>query len=70
LREAIELAEEDTLATRLIAAINVASTDVCGDGLDTRPVFQEKEIYRCQLYLEHYTQISPYDSRPTSHAVM
>jgi hypothetical protein len=30
------LAEEDTLATRLIAAMNVASTDICGDGLDER----------------------------------
>jgi hypothetical protein len=37
-REAIELADEDTLATRLIAAMNVASTDVCGDGLDERQV--------------------------------
>jgi hypothetical protein len=33
------LAEEDILATpRLIAAMNVASMDICGDGLDTRPV--------------------------------
>jgi hypothetical protein len=38
LREAIELAEEDTLATRLIAAMNVASTDFSGDGLDARPL--------------------------------
>jgi hypothetical protein len=27
---------------------------------------EEKEILRCQLYLEHFTQILPYDSRPTT----
>jgi hypothetical protein len=39
-REAIELADEDTLATTgLIAAMNVASTDISRDGLDgARPV--------------------------------
>lgn len=36
-REAIELAEEETLATRLVAAMNTSSTDICGDGLDERP---------------------------------
>jgi hypothetical protein len=36
-REAIELAEEETLATRLVAAMNTSSTDVCGDDLDERP---------------------------------
>jgi hypothetical protein len=27
-------------------------------------IFQEKEMYRRQVYLEHYIQIQPYDSRP------
>jgi hypothetical protein len=36
-RDAIELADEDALATRLIAAMNITSTDVSGDGLDSRP---------------------------------
>jgi len=35
--ETIDLIEEDELATRLIAAVNVAATDVNGDGLDERP---------------------------------
>jgi phosphatidylserine decarboxylase len=34
-REVLELDnEEETLATRLIAAMNVSSTDINGDGLD------------------------------------
>jgi hypothetical protein len=36
--EAIELAEGDSFATRLIAAMNhVGSTDISGDGLGARP---------------------------------
>jgi hypothetical protein len=37
-REAIEIADDDsTLATRLVAAMNVGSSDISGDGLDERP---------------------------------
>jgi hypothetical protein len=35
-RDAIELAEEDDLAVRLVAAMNISSSDI-GDGLDERP---------------------------------
>jgi hypothetical protein len=36
-RDVIELADEETLAERLIAAMSIVSTDISADGLDLRP---------------------------------
>jgi hypothetical protein len=36
-REAIDMADDDTLATCLVAAMNTGSSDIDGDGLDERP---------------------------------